>query len=66
MKRLEARLADGGRIVCGVASGMAGQYGWSCFWTRLAWLGAVLVNPALSLTIYFLVALLVKRWERRY
>ncbi|MCE9687054.1 PspC domain-containing protein [Shewanella sp. AS16] len=65
MKSLKKRFADEQRLVCGVAAGMATQFGWSCFWTRCAWLGALLINPGLSLLVYFVLALLVSDWKQR-
>ena len=66
MSGFKARMSDAKPLVCGVAAGMAYQFGWSCLWTRLAWALAVLFNPAMGLVAYFVIALVVKRWERRY
>jgi phage shock protein PspC (stress-responsive transcriptional regulator) len=65
MTNISARLANADKILCGVASGMAYQFDWSTKWTRVAWIVGTLINPGLSLLLYFALALLVKRWERR-
>lgn len=64
MKRVQRRMDNSGRLVCGIASGMARQFGWSCFWTRVAWAGAILFMPGVSLLVYFVLALVVGQWKR--
>ncbi|QYJ79441.1 PspC domain-containing protein [Shewanella acanthi] len=65
MNRAKARMEDSERLVCGVAAGMARQFGWSCFWTRVVWAGAIFFTPGVSLVVYFVLALLVDQWKRR-
>lgn len=64
MKRAQMRIDNSERLVCGVASGMAWQFGWSCFWTRVVWACAILFMPGVSLLVYFVLALLVDQWKR--
>ncbi|BFL82326.1 PspC domain-containing protein [Shewanella baltica] len=64
MKRVKARMESPERLVCGVAAGMSWKFGWSCFWTRVAWAGATVFMPGVSLLIYFVLALLVDQWKR--
>lgn len=59
---INERMQHHSRLVCGVASGMAKQFNWSCFWTRVVWAGAIVLMPGVSLVIYFALALLVKEW----
>ena len=64
MKRVQMRMENADRLVCGVASGMAWQFGWSCFWTRAVWAAAILLMPGVSLLVYFGLALLVTQWKK--
>ncbi|NRD72734.1 PspC domain-containing protein [Shewanella sp. VB17] len=45
------------RVVCGVAAIMADKFNWSCLWTRSTWVLIVLMNPAIGLLLYFVLAL---------
>ncbi|MCG9697479.1 PspC domain-containing protein [Shewanella sp. Isolate11] len=54
------------RLVCGIAAMMADKFGWSCFWTRIVWAVAVIMNPAISLLIYFALALLLPKWDAQH
>lgn len=64
MHRAKERIDNPERLVCGVAAGIASQFGWSCFWTRALWAGAIIYMPSASLLIYFVLALLVDQWKR--
>lgn len=57
------RMKRSTRLVCGVAAMMANKFNWSCLWTRLVWALVVLMNPAMGLLIYFVLALLLPKWE---
>lgn len=63
MSSIEMRLNNPRRLVCGVAAAMADKFGWSCMWTRGAWMVSTLLNPAMTLLVYFALALLMEKWE---
>lgn len=52
-------------LVCGVAAMMADKFDWSCLWTRVVWAIAVLMNPAIGLLAYFVLALVLPKWEAK-
>ncbi|WP_076415805.1 PspC domain-containing protein [Shewanella sp. UCD-KL12] len=52
-------------LVCGVAAMMADKFDWSCLWTRVVWAIAVIMNPALGLLAYFVLALILPKWEAK-
>lgn len=60
---IEMRLKNPRRLVCGVAAQMATKFGWSCMWTRVAWMVSTLINPAITLLIYFALSLVMDKWE---
>ncbi|MGI2067830.1 PspC domain-containing protein [Shewanella sp. MF08487] len=64
MKRVKARMESPERLVCGVAADMASKFGWSCFWTRMVWVGVTVFMPSVSLLIYFVLALLAEQWKK--
>ncbi len=53
-------------LVCGVAAMMADKFAWSCFWTRVVWVVAVILNPAVSLFVYFALALILPKEDPHY
>ncbi|MCE9677588.1 PspC domain-containing protein [Shewanella sp. AS1] len=65
-EQMSARLKRRPRIVCGVAATMADKFDWSCFWTRIVWALAIIMNPAMSLLVYFVLALLLPKWNAQY
>lgn len=60
---IEMRLKNPRSLVCGVAAAIADKFGWSVMWTRVAWMVSTLLNPALTLLVYFALALLMDKWE---
>ena len=50
-------------LICGVAAMMADKFNWSCLWTRVVWAAVILLNPAMGLLIYFVLALALPKWE---
>ncbi|WP_179025678.1 MULTISPECIES: PspC domain-containing protein [Shewanella] len=58
-----ARLAEPKRLVCGVAAAMADKFDWSCKWTRVVWAVATFMNPAFVLLVYFVLALVMPKWQ---
>ncbi len=64
MDKLISRLTQPKSLVCGVAAMMADKFNWSCLWTRVVWAALVLMNPAIGLLIYFVLALVLPKWER--
>ncbi|GIU07065.1 PspC domain-containing protein [Shewanella sp. c952] len=65
MADLISRLKDPSSLVCGVAASMADKFEWSCLWTRIVCAVAVFCNPAMGLVIYFVLALLLPKWEKQ-
>ncbi|WP_372872175.1 PspC domain-containing protein [Shewanella sp.] len=63
MSSIEMRLKNPRRMVCGVAAAMADKFDWSCMWTRVAWMVFTLLNPAMTLLVYFALALLMEKWD---
>ncbi len=63
MSSIEMRRNNPRRLVCGVAAAMADKFGWSCMWTRVAWMVSTLLNPAMTLLVYFALASLMEKWE---
>ncbi len=57
------RMKRPSRLVCGVAAMMADKFDWSCLWTRVVWAAVVLLNPAMGLLAYFVLALVLPKWE---
>ncbi|QYK00985.1 PspC domain-containing protein [Shewanella psychrotolerans] len=53
-------------VVCGIAAMMADKFGWSRLWTRVVWAIAVIMNPAISLLVYFALALVLPKWDPQY
>lgn len=53
-------------IVCGIAAMTADKFGWSCLWTRVVWAIAVIMNPAISLLVYFALALVLPKWDPQF
>lgn len=66
MDKLISRLKQPKSLVCGVAAMMADKFNWSCLWTRVVWAALVLMNPAMGLLIYFVLALVLPKWERNF
>ncbi len=66
MDKLVSRLKQPNSLICGVAAMMADKFNWSCLWTRVAWAGLILMNPAMGLFIYFVLALVLPKWERNF
>ena len=63
---LVSRLKRPRTIICGIAAMMADKFGWSCLWTRVVWAVAVIMNPAISLLVYFALALVLPKWDPEY
>ncbi|GIU18087.1 PspC domain-containing protein [Shewanella colwelliana] len=61
---LVTRLKRPRRMVCGVAAMTADKFDWSCLWTRVVWALAVAMNPAMGLLVYFVLALVLPKWQR--
>lgn len=53
-------------LICGVAATMADKFAWSCLWTRVVWALAVVINPAMWLLIYFVLALVLPKRRAPY
>ncbi|WP_246033052.1 PspC domain-containing protein [Shewanella canadensis] len=66
MDKLISRLKQPKSLICGVAAMMADKFNWSCLWTRVVWAALVLMNPAMGLLIYFVLALVLPKWERNF
>lgn len=64
MARFINRLKDPSSLVCGVAASIADKFGWSCLWTRIVCAVAVFCNPAMGVILYFVLALLMPKWEK--
>ncbi|QFU24453.1 PspC domain-containing protein [Shewanella eurypsychrophilus] len=60
------RMKRPSRIICGVAAMMADKFNWSCLWTRLVWALVILMNPGMGLLIYFVLALVLPKWETNF
>ncbi|BAJ00427.1 PspC domain-containing protein [Shewanella violacea] len=50
-------------LICGVAAMMANKFNWSCLWTRVVWAGVILLNPGMGLLLYFVLALVLPKWD---
>ncbi|MBW8182652.1 PspC domain-containing protein [Shewanella nanhaiensis] len=59
-----ARMKQPDTLVCGVAAMMADKFDWSCLWTRVVWALAVIMNPSLGLLVYFVLALVLPKWQK--
>ncbi|MGL4834386.1 MAG: PspC domain-containing protein [Shewanella sp.] len=51
-------------LVCGVATAMAHKFGWSCFWTRVGWIGALVFISKISLLGYLVLAIFIEQWKK--
>ncbi|TCN82787.1 PspC domain-containing protein [Shewanella fodinae] len=51
--RLEQRLRDPSKWVCGLCGQLASDFGWSVFWLRLVWVGMTLLMPSWGVVLYF-------------
>ncbi|MGS0680450.1 PspC domain-containing protein [Shewanella sp. 125m-7] len=58
------RLKDPRSLVCGVTAAMADKFDWSCMWTRVVCAVAIFCNPAMGLVTYFVLALVLPKWEK--
>lgn len=66
LNRLISRLKQPNSLICGVAAMMADKFNWSCLWTRVVWAVVILMNPGMGLLIYFVLALVLPKWERNF
>jgi len=66
MDKLISRLKQPKSLICGVAAMTADKFNWSCLWTRVVWAALVLMNPVMGLLIYFVLALVLPKWERNF
>jgi|GEM_PF-847556 len=66
MDKLISRLKQPNSLICGVAAMMADKFNWSCLWTRVVWAVGILMNPGMGLLIYFVLALVLPKWERDF
>ncbi|WP_299790902.1 PspC domain-containing protein [uncultured Shewanella sp.] len=66
LDKMVSRLKQPERLVCGVAAKVANKFNWSCLWTRVVWAALVLMNPAMGLLIYFVLAIVLPKWERDF
>ncbi|MGL4446876.1 MAG: PspC domain-containing protein [Shewanella sp.] len=43
---------------------MAHKFGWSCFWTRVGWIGALVFISKISLLGYLVLAIFIEQWKK--
>ncbi|MGL4613816.1 MAG: PspC domain-containing protein [Shewanella sp.] len=60
----QRRMEKSAPLVCGVATAMVHKFGWSCFWTRVGWIGALVFISKISLLGYLVLAIFLEQWKK--